>query len=138
MRRTRSTLLLNLALLVAAVAAVPTYAATPIVSSLQTQAIVIEGRSFPAGELRLEAEQGAMLASISIDGRQVARVFRQVLDRVPDGASVGFAFRTDNQGRQRLVGIRWTSPDGQRIEERLFRVAAVASVTPNRVERASW
>ena len=102
-------------------------AAPRAVTSPVEGVVVINGQVFAGGEVVLSSGDTGPLATVTVDGRRVATAFRQALDRIPCGATAELAFRADQLGRQQLVGVRWTSPDGQRTEERLLRFAAVSS-----------
>lgn len=136
MKTGRSTHLLGLALMITAFSVGSSSAAPGAVSSPIEGAVIIEGTQFNGHIATVAAGDSGNVAVISIDGRPVARAFRQALDRIPSGATAALAFRTDSLGRQILVGVRWLSPDGQRTEERLFRFAAVET-TANVIQAAA-
>jgi hypothetical protein len=128
MRRQFSVSRFGIALAAISVAILGTAVAAPqAVTSPVEGVVVISGQVFAGGEVALSSSDPGNLAIVTVDGRRVATAFRQALDRVPHGVAAELAFRTDERGRQQLVGVRWTSPDGQRTEERLLRFAAVNS-----------
>lgn len=89
--------------------------------------IAVSGVVFDGGRVELAPSGRGNLHSLLINGSEVALVFRHVTDRLPTNSDARFLVRMDEEGVSHLIGITWTSPRTGRSEQRLFRIAAVAS-----------
>ena len=106
-------------------------AATPVLADTfrdrLDSSVVIGGEIFEPGSVQLIPIPSENLHAVVLNSRPVALVFRHAADRCPARArAAGLLFRSDEEGRLHLVGIRWEEPGTGNYEERLFRVAAVA------------